>query len=145
MKKLLLFAAIAATTFASCSKDDKKCADWMTGTDCKTEVRAQYAGYYKGTVTFDGDSYESDMTISATGALNELLSDGVVKFILSNQNSGDFTIPYGVEIDGGLYTRGGCYGSFNGKSINVWLTLDDGQGLNGSGEVYNLSFSGAKQ
>lgn len=142
MKNPFLLAALAILSLASCSKDDK-CDDWHTGTDCKTEKRTQYLGKYTGTVSFQGDNYGANMTITAGTAINELIADGAVKFTLTDKNSGTFSIAAGTPVNG-LVCKSGCGGSFNGNTLTLTLIMDDGLGLNGDGQTYTLTFTGSK-
>jgi|GEM_PF-790322 len=50
---LLTMGAFGAVTMVSCSKDDDTtCPTGYEGSDCKTEVRTQYAYTYKGNGTY---------------------------------------------------------------------------------------------
>ena len=48
LSAFLTVSAIGTITMTSCTKDPKVCTTGLSGSDCKTEIRASYYNSYKG-------------------------------------------------------------------------------------------------
>lgn len=122
MKKIMLSLSMA-TLLISCGKNDKECAEWMEGDDCKTETRTKYCFLYLGG-TVDDPNAQFQFMVKRGASLNEV---NINKFqcVLQSPISGIFIIKSNEYIGGTQYTDEGSFGQFVGDSLYMHITTKD--------------------
>ncbi len=153
MKKLVSFcaAALLVATLMTTSSCSKTCDAGYSGSDCKTEVRAQYIGNWTESGTFTSGTTTGPVTslavIRAAGstAVTDLIStftfNGTTYNVKSTvANDGTFVIAAGqTQPDGS--TTGASNGSFTtaGSVINVSESVILNYPASGSTAAYQVT------
>ena len=115
MKKAILFLFAASVLFSGCKKE---CGIGYEGSNCKTEVRTKFYGFYTGAVTQNNTAYNGYYEIAASGTDANKFEIGPFVATLQN-NDGTFTIAsQTVNLSGLAYTATGN-GAVTGTQLNM--------------------------
>lgn len=143
---LLTLGAFGAVTMTSCNKnDDTTCAVGYEGSDCKTEVRTNYAGTYTGSgYDSDGGTYTNwGLVFAASGTDATAMTMNLVDennspqllFTVTLKTNTTFTVDSKTS---GTYTYSGT-GTISTSAATLSLTETDNSTGTAVTTIYTFS------